>query len=185
MRIWCRYTDSHPRSLFTLVAFAPIFRPSHPRGYFARSFVSLPIRSAGTLARIFGLPAVGRFLGSGGRHLCCRCRRGRCRGWRRCRRLCGFGSAFSNICFFSDLGCFVCGLVSSPFLFTGLYRFLLRERRSRRKCKARNNNGRAHNKCRSFDHVSAPVCPSRIDLCFFPHTGGTLQRFTESHIDSS
>jgi hypothetical protein len=27
--------------------------------------------------------------------------------------------------------------------------------------------------------------PVAIDLYFFPHTGGTLQRFTESHIDSS
>ena len=33
--------------------------------------------------------------------------RDRRRGWRRCRRLCGFASAFPDICFFSDLGRFV------------------------------------------------------------------------------
>ena len=155
-------TDSHSGSLFPFVALAPIFRPSHPRRYFARSLVSLPIRCAGSFPSIFCLPAVGRFLGRSGCHLCCRCRCGSCRGRSRCRWLFCICSAFGNICLFTDLGGLICGLVSSPFLFTGLNRFFLRERRRRRKCKARENKGRAHNKPQSFVHRLTPICPGLI-----------------------
>ena len=58
--------SSHARGLFTLVAFAPIFRPSHPCGYFVRGLVSLPIRAAGSFASIFCLPASVGFLVAAG-----------------------------------------------------------------------------------------------------------------------
>ena len=150
-------TDSHPRGLFPLVALAPILRPSHPRRYFARGLVSLPIGCAGAFPAHIR-PAVRPLvswsqrapflLSPPERRVCGRGRR---------RRLFGIGSAFGNICLFSDLGGFICGLVRSPFLFTGLDRFFLCERRRRRKCKARENKGRAHNKPQSFVHRLTPI----------------------------